>query len=309
MELGMGRSLEYQYKLEGVQREWQALDNERSIHFASLAPGSYRVLVRAINTDGIPTDPPASVDLFVATPVWQRWWSLTLMAIALALGIYGGHRRRMRQALELERVRMRIATDLHDDVGASLSQVAIMSEVVSRGEAPDRKMLAEIAGASREVLQSMSEIVWAIDPSHDRLNDLARRMRWFAGETLSGCGVALHFSLEERAPEIRLGIDARRQVFLIFKECVNNLARHARACNGYIAMKVGPDELLLEVQDDGCGFDAAEGAGHGLRNMAVRARALNAAFEVESHPGKGSRICLRIPLKQRRRRLWGSDTA
>jgi len=113
----------------------------------------------------------------------------------------------MRHALELERIRTRIATDLHDDVGASLSQVAIMSEVVMRGAEPDRRALAEIAGTSRALLQSMNEIVWAIDPSHDRLQDLTKRMRWFAGETFSASGIAVHFATEPQGRERRRGVE------------------------------------------------------------------------------------------------------
>jgi signal transduction histidine kinase len=299
IELGAGRSLDYEYKLDGAQRDWQALGRERSIRFASLAPGVYRLLVRATNSEGAVTDPPASVELFVATPLWRRWWSLSLMGAALAASLYTAHRRRMRHVLELERVRTRIATDLHDDVGASLSQVAIMSEVVSRSAIADRKVLEEIAGTSRALLQSMSEIVWAIDPSHDRLHDLTQRMRWFAGETLSGCGIVLHFSISEQERELRLSVEARRQVFLIFKECVNNIARHAQARNAYIALKAEQAHLVLEIEDDGCGFDAGSNAGHGLRNMAWRAHLLNAAFEVNGSPGKGTRVVLCVPLGPR----------
>jgi signal transduction histidine kinase len=209
----------------------------------------------------------------------------------------------MHHALELERVRTRIATDLHDDVGASLSQVAIMSEVVSHRAVPDRKTLEEIAGTSRELLQSMSEIVWAIDPSHDRLHDVTQRMRWFAGETLSGCGIALHFSISEQERELRLSVETRRQVFLIFKECVNNIARHAQARHANIALSVEQNHLVLRVEDDGCGFDLGQGEGHGLRNMAQRARLLDGAFQVRSHPGEGTTLCLRVPLGKRRGRL------
>jgi signal transduction histidine kinase len=302
IELGTGLSLEYEYRVEGAQRDWQKLGSERSVHLASLAPGTYRLLVRAVNQEGAVTDPPASVDLFVATPIWRRWWSLALMAAAVAAGLYLAHRWRMRYVLELERVRTRIATDLHDDVGASLSQVAIMSEVVSRRAASEREALEEIAGASRELLQSMSEIVWAVDPTHDRLSDLTQRMRWFAGETLSACGVGLHFSVDPAERELRLGADTRRQVFLIFKECINNIARHAQARHVYVSLKVAQDHLVLEAEDDGRGFDPGAGAGHGLRNMTQRARALRGEFELRSRPGGGTHAVLRVPLVQRR--LW-----
>jgi signal transduction histidine kinase/ligand-binding sensor domain-containing protein len=300
IELATGQSLEYEYRVDGAQRDWQKLGAERSVQLASLAPGAYRLLVRAVNKEGAVTDPPASVELFVATPIWRRWWSLMVMAIGLAAILYTAHRWRMRYVLELERVRTRIATDLHDDVGASLSQVAIMSEVVSRRAESEREALEEIAGASRELLQSMSEIVWAVDPTHDRLSDLTQRMRWFAGETLSACGVALHFSVAAGERELRLGVDTRRQVFLIFKECINNIARHAQARHVYVSLKVVQDYLVLEAEDDGCGFDSSQAAGHGLRNMTQRARALRGEFALRSRPDGGTHAVLRVPLAQRR---------
>jgi signal transduction histidine kinase len=304
IELGTGRSLEYEYKLEGAHGDWQGLGNERSVHFASLAPGAYRLLVRAINAEGVATDPPASVDLFVATPLWRRWWSLLIMAAVLAAVLGAIHGWRMRYLLELERVRTRIATDLHDDVGASLSQVAIMSEVVSRRSAAEREALEEIAGTSRELLQSMSEIVWAVDPAHDNLGDLTQRMRWFAGETLFGRGVTLHFSCGGDERDLRLSADTRRQVFLIFKECVTNIARHAHARNAFVSLKLEQNQLLLCVEDDGCGFHGAQDSGNGLRNMRRRAEMLSAVLDVDGRPGQGARVALCVPRGQGRFWRW-----
>jgi ligand-binding sensor domain-containing protein/two-component sensor histidine kinase len=294
-----GSPLQYQYKLESGRTEWSPASRERSVHYASLSPGDYQFLVRAVGPDG--AGPPAAVSFRVLAPVWRRAWFLALVAVLGLTAAYFVHRYRVSQLIALEHVRTRIATDLHDDIGASLSQVAIMSEVVSRHAAPDRKALEEIAGTSRELLRSMSEIVWAIDPSHDRLHDLTQRMRWFAGEILSGCGIALHFSAPEQERELRLSVETRRQVFLIFKECVNNIARHAQARHAYVALKAEQAHLILEIEDDGCGFDAGPSAGHGLRNMAWRARLLNATFEMQGSPGKGTHVILRVPLAPRRR--------
>ena len=294
-----GSALQYQYKLESAAAEWSPASSERSVHYASLPAGDYQFLVRAVGQDG--AGPPAGVSFRVLAPVWRRAWFLALVAALGLAAAYSVHRYRVSQLIALERVRTRIATDLHDDIGASLSQMAIMSELVSRRAAADREALQAIAGTSRELLESMSEIVWAIDPSHDRLHDLTQRMRWFAGETLSGCGIALHFSIPEQERELRLSVETRRQVFLIFKECVNNIARHAQARHAYIALRAEQAHLVLEIEDDGCGFDGGPSAGHGLRNMVWRARLLNATFEVQGSPGKGTRVVLRVPLGPRRR--------
>jgi streptogramin lyase len=207
IELGTGRSLEYQYQLEGSDREWQALAGRRTIHFASLSPGNYRLLVRAVNSDGLATDPPASVGLFVATPLWRRSWALALEASMLAALAYLAHRLRLRHVLELARVRTRIATDLHDDIGASLSQIAILSEVARAARQtpePADGHLSHIARLSRELIDSMSDIVWSINPERDRLADLTHHMRHFAADLLSARNIEFDF----RGPEDDSKIDA-----------------------------------------------------------------------------------------------------
>jgi ligand-binding sensor domain-containing protein/two-component sensor histidine kinase len=291
-----GESLLYQYRLEGGGGEWSAPSKLRTVNYARLSPGSYRFIVRSMNWQGMLSTEPATADFVLLRPVWQRWWFLTCIASALVALAVTGYRYRVAHLLQVERIRTRIASDLHDDIGASISQVAIMSEVVSRRAAADREALNEIARTSRDLLQSMSEIVWAIDPSHDRMHDLIQRMRWFAGETLSGRGVSLHFSVAGEERELRLKVDTRRQVFLIFKESVNNIARHSQARHAVVALKADQNWLVLEVADDGCGFDAVQCGRHGLRNMAQRARTLGGVLEVSSCPGDGTRLVLRVPL-------------
>src|SRR5581483_80554 len=130
--------------------------------------GSYRFLVRAVNSDGARSPQPASIAFTILPPLWMRWWFLLLAAATVSAATYWFHRYRVSRLLELERVRTRIATDLHDDIGSSLSQIAILSEVANRNRDPNQLKLAaplaDIAGISRELVDSMSDIVWATDP-------------------------------------------------------------------------------------------------------------------------------------------------
>jgi signal transduction histidine kinase len=203
----------------------------------------------------------------------------------------------MHQQMALEGLRVRIATDLHDDLGSSLSQVAIMSEVVSRRLETERPALEEIAAKSRELLVSMSEIVWTVDPRCDAGSDLTQRMRWFAGETLSGIGVAHCFYAAEDISALRLNADVRRHVYLIFKECVHNIVRHSEAARAKFQLFARQGWVVLCVEDDGRGFDPRQAAaGHGLRNMAARAKLLGGQLDIVSRPGEGSSVLLRVPL-------------
>jgi signal transduction histidine kinase len=239
------------------------------------------------------------VDLLADTVVWNLWPICVITLFGGVGAFYVAKNWRREQELKLEQVRSRIATDLHDDIGSSLSQVAIMCEVLSRQSLNERETLQEIAGVSRNVLASMSEIVWAVDPSHDHLCDLTQRMRWFAGETLSGRDVALEFSASEASREVRLESEIRRQIFLIFKECVNNIVRHASATHARVRLQVADNHLALMVEDDGRGFDPKSVfQGNGLRNIRHRTRLLRGRLETRSGLGQGTVVVLRVPLSE-----------
>ncbi len=130
LDTGAGDELRYQYWLEGADKDWNALTEQRNVNYASLSPGRYRFVVRAVAGDGALSEKPATVEFTILRPVWQRWWFLTLAALVIAAGAYWLYRARVARLLELERVRTRIATDLHDDLGSNLSQIAILSEVL-----------------------------------------------------------------------------------------------------------------------------------------------------------------------------------
>lgn len=307
--------LRYQYKLEG-REDWSAPTDQRTVDFANLSAGSYRFLVRAVNADGIFSATPASVSFTVAAPVWQRWWFILLTAGALGGLGYAAYRYRVKQLLALERMRTRIATDLHDEVGSSLSQIAILSEVARLrltrdGQTPKdpatvgsaMEPMEKVAVTSREAVDAMSDIVWAINPQRDQLSDLSQRMRLFASDTLTARDIRLRF----QAPQQDLSLDAevRRQVFLIFKECVNNIVRHADATEVEIDFALTDHHLSLRVWDNGRGFaktapQPGQNGGNGLLSMRRRAAELGGRLEVISGNGDGTTIKLEAPLRPRK---------
>jgi signal transduction histidine kinase len=158
-------ALNYQYILEGADREWIMASEQRSVNYANIAPGSYRFLVRARNSAGV-ASAPALVTFQVLPPVWRRWGFQLLIATAIMTAAYAIHRWRLVRLLEVERVRARIATDLHDDIGASLSQIAILTEVAGGDDAKtNAEPLARIGSIAREVVESMSDIVLGREPA------------------------------------------------------------------------------------------------------------------------------------------------
>lgn len=299
-----GETLRYQYKLEGTGEDWSVLTDTRTVKFAYLAPGAYRFEVRAENSDGVISPAPAALAFEILSPFWRRGWFLASAFLATVLLGYALHRYRVRKTLELERVRTRIAADLHDDIGSNLTQIAILSEVANsqlreeHTEAGD--LLSSIAQISRESVSSMSDIVWAINPKRDSLLDLARRMKRFANEVLTPRGIEFRFEVPEGDQEVKLGADVRRDIFLVFKEVLNNAVRHSGCTTMSIALRLDRSWIELTVTDDGCGFDpAAPRDGQGLENIKRRAFGLGGSLQLQSGVRSGTAIVLRVPLRAR----------
>ena len=292
--------LRYQYQLHGVDHDWSAPTDQRTVHYANLAPGTYRFLVRAVDPGGLSSTQPASLDFRILPPFWKRWWFLALVAIALAFAGTLLYRYRVAHLLELERVRTHIATDLHDDIGSSLSQIAVLSEVVRRqveGTEAVAQPLSTIASTSRELVDSMSDIVWAINPNRDNLSDLAHRMRRFASDLFTANDIEFRFDSSEAEQAMRLDAEVRRQVFLIFKESAHNIVRHSGCSSVEVGLRVENHTISLTLKDDGKGFDIEQASeGHGLMSMNRRAKSLGADLEISSQAGIGTVVALKVPL-------------
>jgi signal transduction histidine kinase len=294
----------FQYRLEGASGGWSQPQEDRTFRFPSLRPGAYRFVVRALNRNDLPSSQTASVVFTILPPIWQRWWFETLAAITLLLLAYSAYRLRMQQLLAVERMRTRIASDLHDDIGAGLSRIAIHSEVLSQNSLgqpfSSAKKLETIASTARALTASMSDIVWAINPHRDHLEDLVSRMRAFALDVCGAQGIELMFEAPEGRVNPLLGADVRREILLIFKEAVNNTVRHSQATQLTIHLVMKHGNLLLSIHDNGRGFDpSGVNSGHGVWSMKQRAARIGAQLRLTSTPHRGT--CIEIELLVRRR--------
>jgi ligand-binding sensor domain-containing protein/signal transduction histidine kinase len=306
LSFGSGEILRYQYELEGADRNWSPPGEQRSVNYANLASGRYRFLVRAVNAEGLTSVAPATLVFTVAPPVWRRGWFLALIAISVGLAVYSLHRQRVARLVELERVRTRIATDLHDDIGANLSLIAMLSEVargfLKRDDPRLREWFSTIATTSRDTVDAMSDIVWAVNPRRDHLSDLTQRMRRFADDILGARDIALNFHAPELERDLKVGADLRREVFLIFKETINNTVRHSQGTIANIELEVARGWLVLRVTDNGRGFDLKNTReGNGLASIRLRAGRLGGTVDVSSPNGPGTSVTLRVPLDHRAR--------
>jgi signal transduction histidine kinase len=301
-----GETLRYEYMLEGADTAWSLPTEQRSVNYANLAPGRYRFLVRALTSGGVASPMPAVISFTILRPVWQRWWFVMLVLGGVGAAARASYRFRMARIVELANVRTRIAVDLHDDIGSNLTKIAILSEVARRqtpaADESSDDPLSSIARISRESVASMSDIVWAVNPQRDRLLNLVRRMRQHAGEVLTGRGIDVSFRAPADDLDLKLGVDVRRDLYLIFKEAVNNVARHAACSRVDIDLRVEGSTLRLEVSDNGCGFNAhSPYDGEGLASMRRRAGRLGGSCDVRARNGTGTTVDVRIPSSPRGR--------
>lgn len=257
-------------------------------------------MVRAVNKNGLTSGQPAVFEFRILRPIYLRWWFLALAALLTAGLIYLLYRYRVNQLLEIERTRTRIATDLHDDIGANLSKISLLSEIVKMRSggtsAEDRGMLTTIAEVSRSSVDAMRDIVWAISPNKDSILEMTRKMREHAEEILVPHNVEVKFAAPTNGTRIKLSMDVRRELYLIFKEAINNAVRHSACSRVDIDLLSANGEVYMEIKDDGHGFDISEDfCGNGLGNMKARALKIDGSFEIESQNGNGTRIKIRIP--------------
>lgn len=295
----------YRTQMEGLEEKPTDWTKDARREFNFIPDGSYTFKVWAKDHAGNISGP--TVIAFAVRPAWWKtWWAFAfyflLTSGMISLIAFAIYRNRLNRLLEVERVRTRIATDLHDDIGASLSQISILSEVMAQklgnGELEETKPLAQISDTSRELMTSMSDIVWATNPLRDNLRDLIQRMRRFATDTLSARDIEFVFLAPSSESDMKLDVDVRRQIYLTFKECINNIAKHSECTDVEIEIKQKDGLIIMHVEDNGKGFDVNNSnEGNGLSSMRGRAKSIGGEIEFSSSKEKGSCVILKVPRK------------
>lgn len=294
--------IQFRYQLIGFDKDWIDAGSRRLAQYTNIPPGNYRFHLKACNNDGLWNEAGTAFPFTIRPYFYQTRWFYALVAAVIALSVWQFHKYRVKRALEIERIRTRIATDLHDDIGAGLSQIAILTEVarkdLQKPETPVR--LNQVMQTAQELMESMSDIVWAVNPARDNAEDLVHRMRKFANDILSAGDTELHFHSTDTDKTRKLTPDFKRHVYLIFKECINNAAKHSQCKAVTVDLNVNRGRMLLKIIDDGKGFDMNNSsAGNGLKSMRTRAGLLGGTIQFHSEPGKGTSMELEVPFKHR----------
>ncbi len=291
----------YRYRLEPLERNWIDAGTRRFVQYTNLAPGRYRFNVLGANEAGEWNLQGASLELVVTPPYWQTWWFRLLVLAAIAGAVFAAHRYRLRRMLELQRLRLRIAEDLHDHLSTDLSGIAIASNLVGRKtdlDETDRALLARVESTARKSVEAVRDMVWYVSPEHDDFSSLAARMKAEAASLLG----QLEWEYENQGIDrMPIPMRLRRDLLPAYKEILHNVVRHADATRVHIRLASDRGELSLSIRDDGVGFQPERvSGGNGLAILRRRAERIGAKLVVESSQGKGTHVQLSIPLPKTR---------
>ncbi|MEO6632783.1 MAG: triple tyrosine motif-containing protein, partial [Mucilaginibacter sp.] len=287
--------INFRYRLNGADSRWQYATDQRSANYAQLQPGDYTFFVQCGNKNGVWNSHLASFSFIITPPYWETWWFRVLVIFVIAFGLYQLYRYKIRHILAIERIRERIASDFHDDIGSALSSISIFSDVADKQlqqklpPEQTREVISHISHHSQAMLEAMDDIIWAVNPQNDHFNDLAVRMREFAIPLLEARNINFDIDIQEDILGARVKMEARKNIFMIFKECVNNILKHADCTAVKITINRANNQLELTINDDGKGFDInAKNTRNGLKNMKKRAAEIDGVIQVISQPGNGT---------------------
>ena len=304
------------YRLLPWDKTWQVIDHQSNVTFPRLPAGNYQFEVIASNSNGLWSKDGPSLELIVKPFYWETWWFKLAIGVTTALtaggfvflGLKRKHRDQLRKLTAreaLEQERSRIARDIHDDLGASLTRIALLSQSpTTPGQTPPPSPMSEIRSTTRELMRSMDGVVWAISPEHDEFDDLANYLSSYAQEFLSVADISCRFLFPVDLPERKLSAQLRHNLLLAFKEALNNIVKYAEASEVRISLTPAPRSFTLEIKDNGQGIDPEAPAdplrpitGKGLANMQNRMEEIGGTCLVESNPGIGTTIEFKVPFK------------
>ncbi|MFD0893898.1 hypothetical protein KBB96_10780 [Luteolibacter ambystomatis] len=305
--------LKFRTQLTGLDSGWVQSGTRRSAEYRNPGPGTFRFEVQASTGNGLWSEQPAFVEIMIAPHFWQTWW-FRLGAVAIFAGtivFLARHAERRRSALRIEALerrqavdneRARIARDLHDDVGASLTQVALQSQLVERNliRRPERagEYLKEIFKTARETTRALDEIVWAVNPTQDTLDNFVSFLGAFVQDYTRSAGLRSRFDVPETVPALAMPPTVRHHLYLASKEILHNVIKHAHASEVSLKVTMNDGCCVIVIRDNGSGFveaPAAVGA-DGLLNLRSRLEQVRGTCSRSSTPGEGTSVEMRIPI-------------
>lgn len=292
--------LNYFYKLEGIDKDWIDADRLLASNYNLLPPGHYTFMVRSVSDEGIASTNTSKLSFFIRPPFWRTWWFLLVVVLIIAGLVYYVYRLRINKLMAIQKIRAKVARDLHDDVGATLTTIGILSEMAklrTNGNAEARELIEKIGDNSSRMMESMDDIVWSINPRNDSMQRIAARMREYAVTLLEAKQIEYRFHVQPDIMQLSLDMETRRDLFLVFKESVNNLVKYSQCDVADIHIYKENGMLKMKVEDNGVGFDMLRGRkGNGHINIRKRASRMKGSVDIHSADKKGTKVLLEIPI-------------
>lgn len=301
--------IHYSYMLEGVDKDWVDAGTRNFASYPNTGNGSFVFKVRASVGNGKWTEKISSLRIEVVPPFWKTWWFYTVCAILIATMAYFAYRYRVNELLKRQAMRNKIAQDLHDNVGSTLSSISVYSQVAQiqskNGNINElNEVLDKIGNTSNDMISEMNDIVWAINPRNDSMEKIIQRMESFARPLAAARNIQFDLQYDKSVDTLQLDMDGRKNFYLIFKEAINNAIKYSGTSALVVGIQLINNKLLLEVKDNGVGFNVgnemkgnrATLSGNGLHNMYKRANEMKGELQIDSQPGKGTTILLQMPL-------------
>lgn len=305
----MGSPVQYSYMLEGIDKGWTDAGSRNFANYSNLPGGKHVFKVRASNKKGSWSKETTSIMITIIPPFWQQWWFYVCCIILITSVIYAIYRYRINELLKRQAIRNKIAQDLHDNMGSTLSSISVYSQVAkiyNQQQKNDQlaQTLEKIGETSGEMISEMGDIVWAINPRNDHINTIIQRMESYARPLLQAKDIYFNFTYDPLIPSLNLSMDKRKNFYLIFKEAINNALKYSNCKTIHADIHSRQHKIELTVKDDGDGFninkmefDASKSlSGNGLRNMQMRAKEMKATFRIDSEPGKGTVVFLSFDI-------------
>lgn len=300
----------YRYKLEGFNKDWILAGTDNQAVFTNLNPGNYTFLVSGLNSQNVWSE-PTRLEINIKPPWWRTWWFRASVVMCIIAVGYLFYRYRLGQALKLQHLRNRIAADLHDEIGSTLSSISLAGTVIENrlksGDEEVKGLINRINHNTQSMMEAMSDIVWTVNAKNDRFDQVLYRMREFALEILEPGDVSVQFNVQHGITTLHLNMEQRKNLYLVFKEIVTNVSKYANCKTVLVELDYLNGKLRMKISDDGVGFDVnssdIQGArfsgvigGNGIQNMFNRTTELKGKLEVNSKMGEGTEIILSFPV-------------
>lgn len=288
------------YRLTGYDKNPITAGDRNYVSYANLPSGKYIFKVTCLQDLSRKEHLLAALTIIVAPPFWRTYWFLALCILLLGALLYAFYRYRINQLIQLQKVRNRIATDLHDEIGTTLTNISILSELSKKNLLQKQEagmFLDRIAEEVHNSSQALDDIVWSINTKNDTLEQTVARMRRYAAEVFDAANVSYSLQLNEEFENYKLNMEQRRDCFLIFKESLNNIYKHARARNVLIKVWIEKSQLQMMIKDDGKGFDITTATHrNGLKNIRNRIQKWEGTITITSSEGEGTTTELKMPV-------------